>query len=74
MGYSWPIQGNQKLICFTLFDQIYDLIDGWCAKSNQHLGSNVGLILYNQGHLNFIIASHPFYLNPYNNIAQGLEE
>ena len=27
-----------------------------------------------QGHLILIVASHPFYLNPYDNIAQGSRE
>ena len=27
-----------------------------------------------QGHLILIIALHPFYLNPYDNVAQGLRE
>ena len=37
--YSSPIQGSQQLIYFTLFDHIYDFIDGQCAQSYWHLWS-----------------------------------
>ena len=73
-GYPWPIQGSQQLIYFTLFDHIYDPIDGWHAKSNWHSGSQGSWIWYDQGHLIFIIALYSFYLNPYDNIAPGLGE
>ena len=73
-GYPWPIQGGQQLIYFALFDYIDDSVNGGCAQSNWHSGSKGSWICYNQGHLIFVIASHPFYLNPYNNVAPGLLE
>ena len=39
VAYSQAIQGSQQLIYFTLFDHNFDLLDGWCGQSNQHLGS-----------------------------------
>ena len=68
MVYSWPIQGSQQLIYFALFDHIYDLIDGQYAQSKWHSVSKDSWIWYDQGHLIFVIASHPFNLRPYDNV------
>ena len=71
VGYSWPIQGSWQLIYCTLFDHVYDSIDGWCAQSNQYLESKGSWMWYNEGHLIFIVDSYPFYLKLYNNVAPG---
>ena len=73
-GYPWPIQGSQQLIYFILFDHIDNSINGGCAQSNQHSGPKGSWIWHDYGQLVFIIASHLFYLNPYNNVALGLGE
>ena len=71
MVYSQPTQWNQQLIYLTLLNYIYDSVDDHCAQSDWHLEPNVSWIWNNWGHLIFIVALHPFHLNPYDNVIQG---
>ena len=74
VGYSWLTQWNQQLIYLTLLNHIYYSVDGWCAQSDWHPGPKVSWIWNDQGHLIFVIAQHPFHMNPYDNVTQGSGE
>ena len=74
VGYAQPIQGNWQFIYLTLFDHVYNSIDGWCVQYDWHMGSTVSWSWNDQGHFIFIEAPGSRHLNPYDNVAQGLGE
>ena len=74
VGYSQPIQRNGQLIYPTLYDHVYDSVNGQCAQNDWHPESKGSWIWNDQGHLIFVIAPHSFHLSPYDNVAQGSGE
>ena len=74
LGYPWSILGSQWLIDLAFFDHVDNPVNGWCTQSNQHLGSKDSRIWYDMSHSIFVIAPNSFYLNPYDDVTQGLEE
>ena len=71
MGYLWPIQGNQQLIYFTLFHHVYDLIDGQLPRVTGTCNPKIVKTTTITVIWSSFVASHPYYLNLYDNIAQG---
>ena len=59
VGYSQPIQENWQLIYLTLFDQVYDFVDGQWAQNDWQLGSKVSLIWNDQSHHSYSKYSWP---------------
>ena len=71
IGRISSIHSVRDISSILLSLMMFDSINGRCAYGDWNFWSKSGWIWDEKGYLILIIALHPFYLNPYDDIAQG---